>query len=138
MGDFIQFVINGLSKGAIYSLIALALVVIYRGTANLNFAQGEMALFSTFIAWWLYDQGLPLWEANLIAALFSFLGGAIIESSLMRPAPRKSPLAAVVVAIALFQGLNALSGLLFEGASDGLPFPNLFPDKPEDFWRISD
>jgi len=59
MGHLLQYILNGLSKGSIYSLIALGLVVIYRGTAHLNFAQGEMALFATFGAWWINDHGAP-------------------------------------------------------------------------------
>ncbi|HRD99896.1 MAG TPA: branched-chain amino acid ABC transporter permease [Ilumatobacteraceae bacterium] len=138
MSDLIQYVINGLATGAVYSLVALGLVVIYRGTGHLNFAQGEMALFATFVAWWLYDQGLTMWFAAIVAALLSFVIGAVIEVGLMRPAGHKSPLAVVVVAIALFQGLNSLTTLTFKGSADGLPFESLFPRKPTDFWRISD
>src|SRR6187402_1996684 len=134
MGHLLQYVLNGLAKGSIYSLVALGLVVIYRGTGHLNFAQGEMALFATFGAWWIYDQGAELWAAVLLAAALAFVGGGIIEFGLIRPAGKKSPLAVVVVAIGLFQALNALSGMLF--GVDPLAFPNLFPDKPTDFAHI--
>jgi branched-chain amino acid transport system permease protein len=134
----LQYIINGLSTGAIYSLVALGLVVIYRGTGHLNFAQGEMALFATFGAWWIYDHGTTMWFAVTLAAVFAFFGGAIIEFGLMRPAGKKSPLAVVVVAIALFQGMNSLTSLLFKGSADGLPFQSLFPNKPTDFWRLTD
>ena len=138
MGDLLQYLINGLALGAIYSLIALGLVVIYRGTGHLNFAQGEMALFATFGAWWIYDHGTTMWAAVLIAAAFAFIGGGVIEFGLMRPAGKKSPLAVVVVSIALFQGMNSLTTLLFKGSTDGLPFQSLFPNEPTDFFRIND
>lgn len=138
MGHLLQYILNGLSKGSIYSLLALGLVVIYRGTGHLNFAQGEMALFATFGAWWINDHGVPLWISVVLAAIFAFAGGGIIEFGLIRPAGRRSPLAVLVVTIALFQALNSLSGLLFENAGTGLPFDSLFPNEPDDFWRISD
>lgn len=143
MKDFIQYVLDGLSTGSIYALVALGLVVVYRGTGHINFAQGEMALFSTLVTWWLHDQGLPLLLAIAVSAVFAFAGGAMIEVCLMRPATRRSPFAPVVIAIGLFQGLNSLSGLLFPKSGQGLPFPSLFPNKPKDFisifgaaWRI--
>ncbi len=132
----LQYVINGLALGAIYSLVALGLVVIYRGTGHLNFAQGEMALFATFGAWWIYDKGTTMWFAVIVAAVFAFIGGAIIEFALMRPAGKKSPLAVVVVSIALFQGMNALTTLLYKGSADGIPFQSLFPRGQDDFYRI--
>jgi branched-chain amino acid transport system permease protein len=137
MGHLLQYILNGLSKGSIYSLIALGLVVIYRGTGHLNFAQGEMALFATFGAWWIHDHGVPLWLSIALAALFAFVGGGVIEFGLIRPAGKKSPFAVIVVTIGLFQAMNSLSGMLFENAGTGLPFGSLFPNKPEDFWRIS-
>jgi len=137
MGHLLQYILNGLSKGSIYALIALGLVVIYRGTAHLNFAQGEMALFATFGAWWINDHGVPLWISIALAAIFAFVGGGVIEFGLIRPAGKKSPFAVIVVTIGLFQAMNSLSGLLFENAGTGLPFGSLFPNKPDDFWRIS-
>ena len=136
MGHLLQYVLNGLAKGSIYSLIALGLVVIYRGTGHLNFAQGEMALFATFGAWWINDHGVPLAIAILLAAALAFVGGGVIEFGLMRPAGRKSPFAVIVVAIGLFQALNSLSGLLFENAGTGLSFGTLFPNDPKDFFRL--
>ncbi|MEO6123405.1 MAG: branched-chain amino acid ABC transporter permease [Ilumatobacteraceae bacterium] len=138
MGEFLQYVINGLALGAIYSLVALGLVVIYRGTGHLNFAQGEMALFATFCAWWIYDHGSTMWFAVIVAAIGAFVVGGVIEFGLMRPAGKKSPLAVVVVSIAMFQGLNSFTTLLFKGSADGLAFPSLFPNKPLDFFRLGD
>jgi branched-chain amino acid transport system permease protein len=143
MKDLLQYVLDGLSIGSIYALIALGLVVVYRGTGQINFAQGEMALFSTLVTWWLHDKGLPLVLAIAISAALAFVGGALIEVGLMRPAGRRSPFAPIVIAIGLFQALNSLSGLLFPKSGQGLAFPSLFPNKPNDFvsilgasWRI--
>jgi len=143
MKDLLQYVLDGLSIGSVYALIALGLVVVYRGTGHVNFAQGEMALFSTLVTWWLHDKGLPLLLAIAVSAALSFVGGAVIEVGLMRPASKRSAFAPVVVAIGLFQGLNSLSGLLFPKSGQGLPFPSLFPNEPGDFvsifgasWRI--
>ena len=136
MKDLLQYVLDGLSIGSIYALVALGLVVVYRGTGHINFAQGEMALFATLITWWLHDKGLPLIVAMVISAALAFVGGALIEVGLMRPAERRSPFAPVVIAIGLFQGLNSLSGLLFPKSGQGLPFPSLFPNKPDDFVKI--
>jgi branched-chain amino acid transport system permease protein len=118
-------------------------VVIYRGTGHINFAQGEMALFSTLITWWLHDKGFPLLLAIATSAALALVFGALIEVGLMRPATKRSVFAPVVIAIGLFQGLNSLSGLLFPKAGQGLPFPSLFPNEPKDFvsifgatWRI--
>lgn len=133
MGHLLQYVLNGLARGSIYSLIALGLVVIYRGTGHLNFAQGEMALFATFGAWWINDHGVPLWLSIAIAAALSFVAGGVIEFGLIRPAGKKSPFAVVVITIGLFQALNSLSALLFNGAATGLPFGTLFPNDPDDF-----
>ena len=134
MQRFLQYVFDGLSVGAVYALIALGLVVIYRGTGHLNFAQGEMALFATYVAWWFNDQGLPIIFATIMAMLLAFIGGALVELCLIRPTARKSPLAVVVVSIGLFLGLNSLAGLIW--GIDGLPFDALFPSDPDDFVRV--
>ena len=82
---FFNQVINGIQQGAIYAALALALVLIFRSTSLLNFAQGEMAMFSTFIAWILADNGFPVVFAILAAMAVSVVGGAIIERTLIRP-----------------------------------------------------
>jgi branched-chain amino acid transport system permease protein len=136
MNDLLQYVLDGLSIGSVYALVALGLVVVYRGTGQINFAQGEMALFSTLVTWWLHDKGVPLLLAMAISAALAFVGGALIEVGLMRPAARRSAFAPVVIAIGLFQGLNSLSGMLFPRSGQGLPFPSLFPNDPDDFVSI--
>jgi len=135
MERFLQYIFDGLSSGAIYALLALGLVVVYRGSGHLNFAQGEMATFSTFIVWQLHDWGLPLVLATLFGMVIGFGLGAGIEVSLIRPVAKKSVGAVFVISIALFLGLNSLSASIW-GALPPEQLPNLFPDHPDDFVRI--
>ncbi|MCU1390740.1 MAG: transporter permease [Ilumatobacteraceae bacterium] len=136
MAHLLQYVLNGLANGSMYALVALGIVVIYRGTNHLNFAQGEMALLATAGAWWINDKGVPLAAAILLAAAIAFIGGGVIEFGLIRPAGRKSPFAVVVVTIGLFQGLNSFTSLLFPKVGNGVKFGTLFPNKPADFFRL--
>src|SRR4051795_2529888 len=85
MEQFLQDVVNGIADGSIYGAVALALVLIFRSTGIVNFAQGEMAMFSTFIAWGLTQAGLGVWPAVLLTMALAFLGGMLIERVLIRP-----------------------------------------------------
>jgi len=125
---FNQF-FNGIGSGVVYASVALALVIIYRTTGVLNFAQGEMALFSTFITWWFTDQGLGIVPAILLSILVSMVGGAVIERLLIRPVESdKSPLNVVIVTLGLFLAFNALAQLIFiKPGAEALQMPNLFP-----------
>jgi len=87
MHQLLQQIFSGLSAGAIYASLALALVMIYRATDLVNFAQGEMAMFSTYIAWTLVNAGLPFWGAFIITLVVSFLGGMAIERVIIRSSP---------------------------------------------------
>ena len=124
---FFNQVINGLQQGAIYAALALALVLIFRSTSLLNFAQGEMAMFSTFIAWILADNGFPVVFAILAAMAVSVVGGAIIERTLIRPVGSDNVLAIVIVTIGIFIATNALAGWIY--GTDGRVFPRIFPNE---------
>src|SRR5687767_2208685 len=76
---FVQQVLAGLATGGIYACMALAVVMIYQAIDHLNFAQGEMAMFSTFIAWQLLQWGLPYWAAFVLTIGISFVAGVLIE-----------------------------------------------------------
>jgi branched-chain amino acid transport system permease protein len=108
MADFLQQVVSGLAAGGIYASLALALVLIYRATRVINFAQGEMAMFTTFVAWSLMNH-VPYWPAFALTLVLAFLGGAAIELALIRPVQNAPPLTAVIVTIGLFIGLNGLA-----------------------------
>jgi branched-chain amino acid transport system permease protein len=142
--DFLQFLFNGVSRGSIYALLALGLVIIFRGTGHLNFAQGEMAMVSAFIAWYIgaeprgrpaYGPELPFWLAVLIAACIAFVFASVIERAIIRPIGHRSTFAVGVAAIGLFLGLNSLAPFVSK-YTNPRPVPSLFPDEPDDFIRI--
>ena len=127
MHQLLQQIFSGLAAGAIYASLALALVMIYRATDLVNFAQGEMAMFSTYIAWTLVNAGLPFWAAFVVTLAVSFLGGMTIERVIIRPVENAPVLAAVVVTIGLLLIFNALAGWLFTYTLQEFPSP--FPDR---------
>jgi branched-chain amino acid transport system permease protein len=128
MHELLQQVFSGLAAGAIYASVALALVMIYRSTDLVNFAQGEMAMFSTYIAWTLVNAGLPFWAAFAITLVASFIGGMVIERVVIRPVENAPVLAAVIVTIALLLIFNSLAGWLYSYTVQDFPSP--FPDRP--------
>src|SRR5690606_8111190 len=126
MNLFTEQVLNGVGNGVVYGSVALALVLIFRTTSVLNFAQGEMALFSTYISWKLTTEGLPVVGAIALSAAIAFVGGAVIERLLIRPVEEaRSPLNVVIVTLGLFLGLNSLAQLVF--GTDPQLMPSPFP-----------
>jgi branched-chain amino acid transport system permease protein len=126
MERFVQVLVDGVATGSIYAAVALALVLIFRSTGIVNFAQGEMAMFSTFVAWALYEAGVPLGLAVLTTLALSFIAGMAIERSLIRHFEGGEPLTLVIVTLGMFILLNGLAGWIwgFENRS----FPSLFSD----------
>jgi branched-chain amino acid transport system permease protein len=108
MADFLQQVVSGLASGGIYASLALALVLIYRATQVVNFAQGEMAMFTTFVAWSLMNH-MPYWPAFVLTLVLAFAGGAALELVLIRPVQNAPVLTIVIVTIGLLIGLNGLA-----------------------------
>jgi branched-chain amino acid transport system permease protein len=125
---FIEQVVAGLSTGAIYALMALAVVMIYQAIHQLNFAQGEMAMFSTFFAWQLLKWGFPYWTAFLTTAAISFVAGMAIERMFMAPIRSAPILSHLVAYIALFAILNSTAGFIWE--FEIKPFPAPFGSAP--------
>ena len=105
---FTNQILAGIATGAIYACMALAVVMIYQAIDHLNFAQGEMATFSTFVAWQLIQWGVPYWGAFLITLVFSFIGGILIERVLFKPLAKAPILTNVAGFIALFAIINSL------------------------------
>ena len=144
MDLFLQRVVDGLSQGSVYALIALGLVIIYRGTGHLNFAQGEMALFATYCVYQLGEWGLSIYISVWIGMAIGFAVGAATEVALIRPVAKKSPFAVFIVTIGLFQFLNWLDGAIWGDqllpnsgvGSEQSQFPSLFPDADTDFVTI--
>jgi branched-chain amino acid transport system permease protein len=132
---FLQYFFDGISQGSIYALLALGLVIIYRGSGHLNFAQGEMAMISAFLAWWYADLGLSPWLAVLVSAATAFVVAMGVERFIIRPIGQRSPFAVVVAAIGLFLGLNARAPFAWK-ITIPEAFEPLFPNKADDFVRI--
>ena len=128
MDIFVQQVVSGLATGGIYASLALALVMIYQATHLVNFAQGELAMFSTYIAWSLIQAGVPYWAAFLLTVAIAFVLGVVIERVIVQPVEDKPILAVVIVFIALLVILNSLAGWVFSYTIK--PFPSPFPTAP--------
>jgi branched-chain amino acid transport system permease protein len=122
---YAQQIVSGLSQGAIFASLALALVLIYRTTDVLNFAQGEMATFTTFIAWSLMHH-MSYWPAFALTLVIAFVGGAAIERIIIRPVEHRPEIVIVIVTIGLLIALNGLSGWIWnpEVKAFDSPFPN--------------
>lgn len=128
MTEFVQQVVSGLATGGIYASLALGLVIVYRTSRLINFAQGEMATVSTFIAWTLINHGLTYWLAFFLTLLISFAGGAALEQIVIRPVARAPVGTVVIVTLGLFVGLNGLTGWIW--GNDVKAFPSAFSTRP--------
>jgi branched-chain amino acid transport system permease protein len=113
LGEFLHQLASGLALGGVYAIMALALVMIYQATHLINFAQGEMAMFSTYFAWKLMDLGEPYWFAFFATVVASFIGGVVIERLVVRPFANAPILASVIVFIGLSLIFNSLAGWLY-------------------------
>jgi branched-chain amino acid transport system permease protein len=120
-------ILSGLATGSIYASVALALVMIYQSTHHVNFAQGEMAMFSTYIALLLIGFGLPYWVAFVITLVFAFVAGVAIERTIVRQFYSAPVLSVVAVFIGLLLIINSAAGWLFD--YNVKPFPSPFPDR---------
>jgi|UniRef100_A0A8J4M7B8 branched-chain amino acid transport system permease protein len=123
MQALLHQVLSGIATGGIYASVALALVMIYQATHHVNFAQGEMATFSTYIALTLIDYGLSYWLAFLITLVVSFIIGLTIERVLMRPMASAPVLSSVGVFIGLLLIFNSVTGWLFSYTVKAFPSP---------------
>ncbi len=124
----VQQVLAGIATGGIYALMALAVVMIYQAIHHLNFAQGEMGMFSTFIAWQLLAWGSPYWAAFFLTVALSLIGGVLVERVIFRPIRNAPVLSHVVVFIALFVIFNSLAGFIWDFTIK--PFPSPFGTSP--------
>jgi branched-chain amino acid transport system permease protein len=126
MDLFLQQVMSGLATGAIYAGIALAVVMIYQAIDHFNFAQGEMAMFSTYIAWSLIDAGVPYWIAFFITVIVSFIGGLAIERIVFAPIRNAPVLSHIIVFVGLLLIFNSVAGWIWDFTIK--PFPSPFPE----------
>ena len=122
--DFMQQIVSGLASGGIYALLALALVIIHRSTGVINFAQGEMATLSTYIAWTLtFNHGWSYWPAFAATLALSFVGGIGIHTAVIRPVERGSVLRIVIVTIGLLVAINGFIVWQWSGEPQQLQSP---------------
>ena len=128
METFLYQVLAGLATGGIYASVALALVMIYQATHHVNFAQGEMAMFSTYLAWTMINAGMPYWAAFFATIVLAVRLGAGIERFIVRRVEGGSVLSVVVVFIGLLVILNSLAGWIFSYTIKTFPSP--FPTQP--------
>ena len=128
MTALLHQIFSGLAMGGIYAVLALALVMIYQATHLVNFAQGEMAMFSTYVAWAMIDAGMPYWAAFALTVVLSFIGGVAIQRLVLRPFAHAPVLTLVIVFIGLLLIFNSVAGWLFSYTIKTFDSP--FPDRP--------
>ena len=131
MAAFFQQVVSGLASGSVYGALALAIVLIHRATGVINFAQGEMATFSTYIAWTLTtNHGFSYWPAFAVTLLVSFAGGVGIHQAVIRPVERGPQIRVVIITIGLLLLINGLMTWIWSGEVRSVPSP--FPTRTID------
>jgi branched-chain amino acid transport system permease protein len=134
----VQQVVSGLATGGVYASLALALVLIYRAMEALNFAQGEMAMFSTFIAWTLITQlHVNYYLAFGATIAVSILAGFLIERIVIRPVEKAPPLTVVLVTLGMFFVINGTAGLIWQYVIKAFPGPPGFPQAPVSLGGVS-
>jgi branched-chain amino acid transport system permease protein len=121
--EFLQQVLSGLASGGIFASLALALVLIYNAMGLVNFAQGEMAMFATFIALALIDHGVNYWVALPLTLALAFAGGVVIQRIVIRPVERAPVLTLVIVTLGLATLVNGMAGFLFGYVPRSFPSP---------------
>jgi branched-chain amino acid transport system permease protein len=123
MEALLHQIFSGLANGCIYGSVALALVMIYQSTHHINFAQGEMATFSTFVAWAMVQAGWPYWIAFMATVALSFGAGLLVQRLVLKPFEKAPALTNVIVFIGLLLIVNALAGWIFDHTLKSFPSP---------------
>ena len=121
MQRFVDLTLNGIANGAIYAAVALSLVLIWRATRILNFAQAGMLMFTTFIAWAAIDRGASYWVGFAVALVSGLLLGAVIERVIIRPVEGAPPLNAIIVTLGVLVLLQATAGMIWGGNPRSFP-----------------
>jgi branched-chain amino acid transport system permease protein len=131
MDLFIERMVNGLAGGSIYALLALGLVVVFRSTGQLNFAQGEIGTMGAFFVSTLTLTGWPVWLSIIAAMVLGFLIAAGVERIVVRPIEHRNPGAVIVALIGVFLAVNQLVAMIW--GVDARSLPSVFPDQADDF-----
>jgi branched-chain amino acid transport system permease protein len=121
MQEFGEFTLGGLSTGMVYAAIALSLVLIWRGTRVLNYAQGGMAMLTTYIALIVINKTGSYWLGFVVALAAGLVLGAVAERTVVRPTAGRPPLNAVIVTIGLLILIEGLAGIIFGGQYRSFP-----------------
>jgi Branched-chain amino acid ABC-type transport system, permease components len=123
MQEFLQQVVSGIASGGIFASLALALVLIYNAMGLVNFAQGEMAMFATFVAFTLIERGMSYWIALPATLVIAFVGGVVIQRVVIRPVERAPVLTLVIVTLGLATLINGMAGFVFGYIPRSFPSP---------------
>ena len=143
MTTFIDYLLSGISSGMIIALMALALVLIWRGTRVVNFAQVGQAMFTTFIALSLQTLTGNWFLAFFGALIAGGILGVFVQYLVLRPVNRKDTSGAIIATFGVLIALQAAAGMIFGGANQGFPQPfaasgievfgRVWPISPYDF-----
>ena len=133
MSLLLERMVNGLADGSIYALLALALVVVFRSTGQLNFAQGEIGTMGAFVVSTLALSGLPVWLSILLAMMVGFMAAGV-ERVVVRPIEHRNPGAVIVALIGVFLAVNQLNAMIW--GVDARRLPSVFPDGADDFVTV--
>ncbi len=123
MQAFLHQLLSGIATGGIYASLALALVMIHQATHHINFAQGELAMFATYIAWTLVQAGVPYWAAFVLTLVFAFALGVFLQNVVLRPVQNAPFFSVVIVFIGLLVIFNSLAGWIFTYTVKTFPSP---------------
>ena len=121
MAELFELTLGGLSVGMVYAAIGLSLVLIWRATRILNYAQGGMAMFTTYLAFEVINRTGSYWAGFAVALLAGLLLGGVIERVVIRPVENKPPLNAIIVTIGLLIFLEGLAGVIYGGQYRSFP-----------------
>jgi branched-chain amino acid transport system permease protein len=121
--QFLNLTLIGVVLGVVFAAFALTLVLIFRATRIINFGQGAMAMFSTYLALQVIQAGYSYWLALLVALVSGFVIGGVVERVIIRPVENGPELNAVIVTLGVFVGFVALASILFGNTLESFPAP---------------
>ncbi|MCC8928898.1 MAG: branched-chain amino acid ABC transporter permease [Rhodococcus sp. (in: high G+C Gram-positive bacteria)] len=123
MQQLLTILLNGVTSGMIYAAFALALVLIWRSTRIVNFAQAPMAMLTTYIALVVIDAGYSYWIGFAAALVSGLILGALVERLVIRFVDSSSHINAVILTLGLFIVIHALAAIIFGNQFRSFPAP---------------
>ena len=121
--QFATYTVQGVANGMVYGVLGLALVLIYQATHVINFAQGELAMLTTYIAYQLIQWGLTYWEAFFVTLVIAFVLGIAVQLTIIRPVQHRSVIATVIVTVGLFIFIDGVVNWIWGGEFKTIPAP---------------